>query len=103
MIMVDELVTYYQAPKAGAARHFGHGKESCHLTTDGPLDELHAFAARLGLQRAWFQPGSTPHYDLTPNKRAQALQLGAVFVPGLDQARARIAARKARTTEAPHA
>jgi hypothetical protein len=44
-------------------------------------DELHVFAARLGLKRSWFQPGSRPeaaHYDLTAGKRSQALVLGAV-------------------------
>jgi hypothetical protein len=44
-------------------------------------EELHTFAARLGLKRAWFQAGSRPeaaHYDLTAGKRQQALALGAV-------------------------
>lgn len=37
---------------------------SCHLFTDGPNEELHAFAARLGLKRAWFQKSTSgPHYD----------------------------------------
>lgn len=51
-----------------------------HLQAD-TQDELHAFAARLGLKRAWFQAGSRPasaHYDLTAGKRAQAIALGAV-------------------------
>lgn len=98
MIMVDELVAYGQASKPGGERYFGNGKSSCHLTTDGLLDELHAFAMRLGLKRAWFQAGSIPHYDLTPNKRLQALRLGAVEVSGMEQARQRIAAQTA-----PHA
>jgi hypothetical protein len=52
---------------------------SCHLITDGPNEELHAFAARLGLRRGWFQPSpSGPHYDLTASKRALAVRLGAV-------------------------
>ena len=38
------------------------------------LDELHAFAARLGLRRAWFQGD---HYDLPPHGRAAAVALGA--------------------------
>jgi hypothetical protein len=65
-----------------------------HLIADD-RDELHAFAARLGLRRAWFQdpsrtgkplarPGSRAaenwHYDLTAGKRAQAIRLGAVPV-----------------------
>ncbi len=52
---------------------------SCHLITDGPNEELHEFAARLGLKRAWFQSKSSgPHYDLTASKRALAVRLGAV-------------------------
>lgn len=54
-------------------------QHACHLIADTE-EELHAFASRLGLQRAWFQPKSSPHYDLTANKRAQALRLGAVEV-----------------------
>lgn len=51
---------------------------SCHLY-GRDLEALHAFAARLGLRRAWFQEHSKlPHYDLTENKRAQALRMGAV-------------------------
>lgn len=44
------------------------------------LDELHAFAARLGLSRGWFQrppKASWPHYDVTESKRAEAIRLGA--------------------------
>lgn len=53
-----------------------------HLTADTHA-ELHAFAARLGLRRAWFQDHPTRwHYDVTPGKRGQALRLGAV---ALDQ------------------
>ena len=94
-VMVDELQkwpTRIRCFKAG----------SCHLTVDGPIDELHAFAERLGLRRAWFQSASSaPHYDLTVSKRELALSLGAVFVPARDQARKRMAARAtARTTEA---
>ena len=52
--------------------------QSCHLFAD-TLDELHDFATRLGLRRAWFQNHRRlPHYDLTSNKRRQAVKLGAV-------------------------
>ncbi|MCD6392439.1 MAG: DUF4031 domain-containing protein [Planctomycetes bacterium] len=52
--------------------------QGCHLIADSD-DELHAFATRLGLKLGWFQDKSTmPHYDLTPNKRKQAVRLGAV-------------------------
>src|SRR6185436_13568665 len=45
----------------------------CHMATDGELDELHAFAARLGLRRRWFQ---RDHYDLPPHGRRAAVALG---------------------------
>lgn len=50
-----------------------------HLVADTD-DELHAFAARLGLRRAWAQHPGTPHshYDVTETKRRQAIALGAV-------------------------
>lgn len=56
---------------------------SCHLYADAgdSLEELHSFAARLGLKRAWFQRkpgGGLPHYDLTASKRSLAVKLGAV-------------------------
>ena len=54
------------------------GREWCHLVADS-LDELHEFAARLGLQRRWFQnQGRYPHYDVTTSVRDRALRLGAV-------------------------
>src|SRR5689334_28958 len=59
----------------------------CHLATDGDLEELHTFAAQLGLKRSWFQPsrsGRFPHYDLVPSKRALALQLGAAAVDPIE-------------------
>jgi len=85
MVYVDEL-QWWPTP----IRCFQAG--SCHLTADD-IDELHAFARRLGLKRAWFQPRSSPHYDLTPKRRERALELGAVFVPAREQARKRLAAR----------
>lgn len=87
--MVDELVTF-----PTSLRVFKAG--SCHLTTDGPIDALHAFARKLGMKRSWFQDHPlAPHYDLTASKRAMALELGAVFVPARHQA---IARRNARAT-----
>lgn len=54
------------------------GRQWCHLVADS-LDELHAFAQRLGLKRAWFQGNATyPHYDVTVAVRAKALQQGAL-------------------------
>ena len=92
--MVDELVFWGITPKdPQAARVFG-GKASCHLSTDGPIEELHAFAARIGLKRAWFQDDPKyPHYDLTPARRAAAVKAGAVEVTGREWILARRAAR----------
>lgn len=54
------------------------GKTWCHLAADS-LDELHAFAKRLGLKREWFQAKSRyPHYDVTASMRERALRLGAI-------------------------
>jgi hypothetical protein len=63
-----------------------------HLTADTPA-ELHAFAARLGLRRAWFQArcrhGRCPttdgvcvhfHYDVVDSVRARAIDLGATAI-----------------------
>lgn len=60
-----------------------------HLFTDSTdLAELHAFAGRIGLRRAWFQHKPGPgydfsHYDVTDGKRRQAIAAGAVQVPWL--------------------
>jgi len=51
-----------------------------HLFADSE-DELHQFAAKLGLRREWFQEAETTwHYDVTEGKRAQAVALGAQAV-----------------------
>lgn len=90
IVMVDEIQQW------GGKPPFHRG--SCHLTVDGETPEhiaaLHEFAAIIGLKRAWFQPRSTPHYDLTPSKRRAAIRAGARPVPAFDQARARIKRRQ---------
>ena len=53
-----------------------HGP-SCHLIADS-VEELMDFAVSMGLRREWFQPKSTPHFDLTADGRAQAVALGAI-------------------------
>ena len=57
-------------------------KQACHMMADSD-DELHAFAARIGLKRAWHQPfprHSVSHYDLTASKRKAAVAAGAIEV-----------------------
>jgi len=52
---------------------------AAHMLADS-LDELHAFAKKIGLRRQWFQDGSSPHYDLNPTRHAAALAAGAKLV-----------------------
>lgn len=48
------------------------GKLWCHLVADS-LNELHQFACKVDLQRAWFQcKASYPHYDVTTSVRDRA-------------------------------
>lgn len=56
--------------------------ESCHLfTLPSWEDDLHEFAASIGLQRRWYQLVRTmPHYDLSPGRRLEAVRLGAIEV-----------------------
>lgn len=60
----------------------------CHMMSDtaGPagIAELHAFARKIGLKRSWFQNKPRhPHYDLSSQKRAQAIAGGAEAVTPL--------------------
>lgn len=55
------------------------GKLWCHLVSDTSYDELHAFAAELGIPRAAFQGD---HYDLPEDVRLLAVANGATAVTG---------------------
>lgn len=49
-----------------------------HMISTINRDELHAFAAEMGLNRCWFRVGSFPHYDLTTQAKIdKALEIGA--------------------------
>ena len=50
---------------------------SCHLIGDS-VAELVEFAVSIGLRPEWFQPKSSPHFDLTVDKRREAVRRGAV-------------------------
>lgn len=55
------------------------GRKWCHLMAD-EVEELHGFAARLGVHRLVYQgpPRTTaPHYDITSYERARAIRMGA--------------------------
>jgi uncharacterized protein DUF4031 len=68
-ILVDELREYPHVRLP--FRHW------CHLVSDVGFDELHAFAARLGIPRHRFQ---RDHYDLPPHLRRRAVAMGAQAV-----------------------
>lgn len=74
MIYVDPLMNHGWVLR-------GRPVPSSHLLTDDQdLLELHNFALRIGMKRAWFQPKSTPHYDLTPKRRSMAIAAGAIEI-----------------------
>ena len=63
------------------AIHPWRGRLWCHMFTTGNREELHKFAASIGLRRCWFQPDKRlPHYDLTDTKRFAAIRKGAITV-----------------------
>ena len=65
-VLVDEL------------REYPHVRMSvkawCHMVSDHSFEELHEFADRLGIPRSRFQ---RDHYDLHPELRSRAVELGA--------------------------
>jgi hypothetical protein len=93
-ILVDDLREYPHTRLP--FRHW------CHLVSDTSFEELHAFAARIGIPRHRFQGD---HYDLPPHVRVRAVENGAREVttreltqrmagPRGDRVRARRAARE---------
>ena len=82
-VYVDDAIWHWQ------------GRRWCHLLADH-IDELHRFAAALGLYRSSYQgppKGSTPHYDLTSFERKRAIAQGAT---ACDRATIVAAARELR-------
>jgi len=53
------------------------GRRWAHLVSDESYDELHRFAARLGIPRRAFQGD---HYDVPTEYRDRAIELGAEAV-----------------------
>jgi len=52
--------------------------DEVHLVTTGSIDELHQFAAEIGLKREWYQEHKHPHYDLLSRPvRQRAKRAGA--------------------------
>ena len=65
-VYVDKLCDY----------RWRHGP-SCHLIADS-IDELMEFAVSIGHRREWYQPKSSPHFDLTAEGRSAAVREGAI-------------------------
>ncbi|MER5303143.1 DUF4031 domain-containing protein [Streptomyces lasiicapitis] len=55
----------------------GHGRLWSHLVSDVSYDELHAFAARIGVPARAFE---RDHYDLPSHRYGDAVRAGAVEV-----------------------
>lgn len=65
MILVDDCHWWFR------------DKKWCHMVSDESLDELHEFAATLGIPRRGFQGD---HYDIPEDYRANAISAGATAV-----------------------
>ena len=84
-VYVDDAVTLWR------------GERWAHLMAD-TLDELHLFAAALGLPRRAFQnKTSGAHYDITAALRDEAIALGAIAISRhSDRAQVRAVIRNAK-------
>lgn len=59
------------------ARWWHRGRKWCHLVSDVSYDELHEFAATVGIPRRGFQGD---HYDIPEDYRASLIEAGALEV-----------------------
>jgi hypothetical protein len=64
------------------AIHLLRGRLMCHMFSPY-LEELHAMADVIGMERRWFQDPTTmkvswPHYDIDETRRALAVGFGAI-------------------------
>ena len=73
-----------------------HGRRWCHLISDRDLDELHSFAASMGVPLRGFQGD---HYDLPEELHTQAIDAGAQHVTSRELLR-RLRAANLRLTPA---
>jgi hypothetical protein len=73
-----------------------HGRRWSHLVSDTSLEELHEFAARMGIPRRGFHQD---HYDVPEEYYADAVQHGAVPTPSRELLRKLKAAGLRRTRQ----
>lgn len=67
MVYIDDFFAQYGRMKM------------CHMIADSE-EELHQFAAKIGLKREWFQDTNNSHYDVSKSYRSKAILLGAVEI-----------------------
>ena len=77
-------------------RWWFRGRRWSHLVSDSDLEELHAFADRVGIPRRGFQGD---HYDVPEDHRDEMLEAGAVLVESRELVR-RLRAAGLRLTPA---
>lgn len=70
-----------------------------HLFSDTCDEELHELAAKIGLDRSWFQKEGHPvqthrHYDVTNSKRLEAIAAGAEAISWREAGRLHALARE---------
>jgi len=80
-VYVDEIVDHTDAIRGSRLAKVSNFW--CHMLADS-VEELHAMADRIGLHREWFQGKTRPHYDLTPSRRARAINAGAIDISEWD-------------------
>ena len=74
MLYVDHPL---EMPVAVCPKHGQLGTVWAHLMTDGAVEELHAFATKLGLKPNRFVADPIPHYPITAHMAGDALARGA--------------------------
>lgn len=75
-VYVDDMYLYEMGQFKCGPRVY----KMSHMIAD-TLEELHAMADKIGVDRRWFQDKSSgPHYDITMTKRALAVKAGAVEI-----------------------
>lgn len=85
MVYVDDMLP--TPPNCPPWRY----RTSCHLMADTDA-ELEAFAKQLGLRQSWRH---YDHYDLTQNKRRQAVEAGAMPITQREMVRVRLSVQAA--------
>jgi hypothetical protein len=94
VIYVDEVQQARERWNGSAGRGFSH------LISDESVEDLRSFALSIGLPTHWMQPGSYPHFDLSPNWRRRAIAAGArpvdrvAFVAAMRRGRDAMTARE---------